>query len=102
METNELIKLSKNHYLKALELLETRDYYDAAEKAWLTVETLRKAFLIAIGVPYEKTRSISYSLPLFNRIMRTLGYNEMLKDYEWFHYKLHAMGFMKILHLWMR
>ena len=93
MKIEELIKRAQNYYLKALELLETRDFYDASEKAWLAVETLRKAFLVAMGVPYEKTRSINYSLPLFSRIMRALGYDEMLKNYEWFHHKLRAMGF---------
>ncbi|MHA1590511.1 MAG: PaREP1 family protein [Candidatus Njordarchaeales archaeon] len=93
MKIEKLIKRAQNYYLKALELLETRDFYDASEKAWLAVETLRKAFLVAMGVPYEKTRSINYSLPLFSRVMRALGYDEMLKNYEWFHHKLHAMGF---------
>jgi len=56
MKIEELIKRAQNYYLKALELLETRDFCDASEKAWLAVETLRKAFLVAMGVPYEKNQ----------------------------------------------
>ena len=93
VNVEELINKAEMNYLKALELLESMDYYDAAEKAWLVVENLRKAFLVAIGVPYEKSKSINYSLPLFSKLMRALGYQDLLKDYEWFSYKLHFMGF---------
>jgi len=93
MDVNELIKRADSYYLKALELLETKDFYDAAEKAWLAIETLRKAFLVALGVPYDKAKSINYALPLLSKLMRGLGLKTVLRDYEWFHHKLHAMGF---------
>ena len=34
------------------------DIRDAAEKAWLAIETMRKAFLVAVGVPYKKRRAL--------------------------------------------
>ena len=93
MSVDDLIKKANEYYTVALKLLDSRDIYDAAEKAWCCVETLRKALLVALGVPYDKAKSVSYGVPLFNKIMKALGLKELLKDYEWFHYKLHAMGF---------
>ena len=85
--------MAERHYTHALRLIETNDIYDAAEKAWLAIETIRKAFLVAIGVPYEMAKSVSYSLPLFNRLLKALGLKDLLRVYESFYYRLHAMGF---------
>jgi len=93
LNVDDLVKKAKEHYMHALKLLDSGDIYDAAEKAWLAIETLRKAFLVAVGVPCEKTKSISYSLPLFNRLLRALGLRELLRNYEFLYFKLHAMGF---------
>ena len=93
MNVDELIEVAEGHYTHALKLIETNDIYDAAEKAWLAIETMRKTFLVALGVPYEKTKSIAYSLPLFNRLLKALGLKDLLRMYESFYYRLHAMGF---------
>ena len=97
MELDELISAGLRNYEKAIELLDRGDYYDAAEKAWSAVESFRKAFLVALGVPYQKVRTISYCLPLFGRLMRALGLKKLLRRYEWFDYKLHIMGFYERL-----
>ena len=97
LNTNELIEVAERHYAYALRLIETNDIYDAAEKAWLAVETIRKAFLVALGVSYEKAKSVSYSLPLFNRLLKALGLRDMLRMYESFYFRLHAMGFYENL-----
>lgn len=44
--------------MHTLKLLDSGDIYDAAEKAWLAIETMRKAFLVAVGVPYKKRRAL--------------------------------------------
>lgn len=93
MNIEELIQKANEYYIAALKLLDSGDIYDAAEKAWYCIETLRKTLLVALGVPYEKAKTVSYGLPLFNKIMKALGLRELLRDYEWFHYKLHSMGF---------
>ncbi|MEX0568541.1 MAG: PaREP1 family protein [Candidatus Njordarchaeota archaeon] len=97
MDIDELIKIAEKHYTQALKLIEADDIYDAAEKTWLAIETIRKAFLVALGVPYEKTKSVAYSLPLFNRLLKALGLKDILRMYESFYYRLHAMGFYKNL-----
>ncbi len=97
MNVEEMINAGFRNYEKAIELLDRGDYYDAAEKAWSGVEYLRKAFLVALGVPYEKARTINYGLPLFGRLLRALGLKKLLRRYEWFDYKLHIMGFYERL-----
>ena len=92
MEVEDLIDAGFGEYERALELLDRGDHYDAAEKAWNAIEFLRKAFLVALGVPYQKARTVNYGLPLFSRLLRALGLRELLRDYEWFDYKLHIMG----------
>ena len=93
MNLESLLHSAFADYEKALELLQSEDYYDAAEKAWNAIETLRKAFLVALGVPYDKAKTVNYGLPLFSRLMRALGLRKLLRKYEWFDYKLHIMGF---------
>lgn len=97
LEVDDLILRAKMDYTKALELLESEDFYDAAEKAWSAIEDIRKAFLVAAGMPYEKAKTVNYALPIFNALMRALGFKELLKNYEWFEYKLHIMGFYERL-----
>ncbi len=99
MDVGELINAGLRDYERAIELLDRGDYYDAAEKAWNAIESFRKAFLVALGVPYQKARTVSYGLPLFGRLMRALGLKKLLRRYEWFDYKLHIMGFYERLTL---
>ena len=97
MKPEDLINAGFGNYEKALELLVRGDCYDAAEKAWSAIECLRKAFLVALGVPYQKVRTANYSLPLFSKLLRALGLRNLLRRYEWFDYKLHIMGFYERL-----
>lgn len=59
LDIDELIEVVGRHHVHALRLIETNDIYDAAEKAWMAIETMRKALLVAIGVSYEKAKSIA-------------------------------------------
>jgi len=97
LDIDELIEVAERHHVHALRLIETNDIYDAAEKAWLAIETMRKALLVAIGVPYEKAKSVAYGLPLFSRLLKAPGLRDMLRTYESFYYRLHAMGFYENL-----
>ncbi len=90
---DELISNAKKSYEDALKLLETQDYYDAAEKAWRAIEFLRKALLVAAKIPYEKAKTIAIGLPLFSDILRLLGAKRTLDLYDKLAFKLHIMGF---------
>jgi len=89
----ELIEQAVESYNKALEFLGKGDVFDAAEKAWRAVENIRKALLVAVGIPYDKAKTINYGYPLFSRILRALGQKDLLEKYEWFESILHAKGF---------
>ena len=94
---NELLEKSHGLYEKALELLSRGDHYDAAEKAWSSVECLRKAFLVALKIPYERAKTISQGLVLFSDILRKLNRRDILKLYDQLMLRLHILGFYEQL-----
>lgn len=89
----ELVKSAERAYSEALRLLERGDVYDAAEKAWKAVEDMRKAFLVAVGVPYDKAKTISIGYTIFSKLLRLIGAKGLLKDYAFFESTLHSHGF---------
>jgi len=89
----EIIRRGWEDYSKALELLETRDFYDAAEKAWSAIENFRKAILIAMKIPYDVAKSIREGVPIFSRVLEILGYDSLIKMYFYFSSRLHTLGF---------
>lgn len=90
---DELLSRAYDLYEEALELLSKKDYYDAAEKAWGSVELVRKAFLVALKIPYEKAKTTRYGLTLFSDILRHLGRRDLLKAYDRLMLRLHILGF---------
>jgi len=95
-EYEDLVAKARDIYYKSLELFERGDYYDAAEKGWRTVELARKALLVAVGVPLEKARNIEFSLPIFSRILKSLGRKNLLDEYYKFDSCLHIRGFYEM------
>jgi len=96
-DIDRLLGKSYELYEKALELLSRGDYYDAAEKAWSSVEYMRKAFLVASKIPYEKEKTISQGLVLFSDILRGLDRRDILKLYDQLMLGLHILGFYEQL-----
>ncbi|MEX0568028.1 MAG: PaREP1 family protein [Candidatus Njordarchaeota archaeon] len=90
---SELIEKSYEIYEKALELLSRGDYYDAAEKAWSSIEYMRKAFLVALNVPYSQAKTINKGLILFSDILRKLNRRDLLRIYDQLMLRLHILGF---------
>ncbi len=97
MDFEELVEKARNVYNEALELYERGDFIDAAEKGWCTVELLRKALLVAVGIPYDKARSLEFSLPIFARILRSLKRRDLLDAYYMFDSSLHIRGFYEMI-----
>ena len=89
----ELVGRGWKDYSKALELLETGDFYDAAEKAWSAIENFRKAILVAMKIPYDVAKSIREGVPLFSRVLEILGYHSLTRMYFYFSSRLHTLGF---------
>ena len=69
MEIRELVAKAWEIYEKALELLETGNIRDAAEKSWLAVETMRKTIMVASKIPYEKTERVNLALNAFSKTL---------------------------------
>jgi len=90
---SELMEKSYEIYEKALELLSRGDYYDAAEKAWSSIEYMRKAFLVALNVPYREAKTINKGLILFSDILRKLNRRDLLRIYDQLMLRLHILGF---------
>ncbi|MHA1616136.1 MAG: PaREP1 family protein [Candidatus Njordarchaeales archaeon] len=90
---DEFIRRGWDDYSKALELLETGDFYDAAEKAWSAIENFRKAALIAMKIPHDVARSVREGVPIFSRVLEILGYDTLTKMYFYFNSRLHTLGF---------
>lgn len=97
MDINDLVLEAWNIYEEAKKLLEKEDIRDAAEKAWLAVETMRKAILVAAKIPYEETKKVSIALPVFNNILIALGEKELLDKYYTFQSTLHSSAFYEDL-----
>ena len=93
LNLDELLSRSRQDYARALELLDRGDIRDAAEKAWCAVETLRKALLVAVKIPYDLARNISPGLPVFIRLLRALKQAELLEKYFFFNSHIHIFGF---------
>ena len=93
METRELKAKAWEIYEKALELLETGDIRDAAEKSWLAVETMREAIMVASNIPYEKAKKINLALNVFSKILEILDHEDLLSEYYALHATLHGMAF---------
>jgi len=93
MNVNELIKRAIYLYELSLDALERDDYVDACEKAWGCVEATRKAFLVKAGISYNIAKSIAHGIPIFTRLLKKLGRENLLEKYTYFNYKLHTMGF---------
>ncbi|MEX0569396.1 MAG: PaREP1 family protein [Candidatus Njordarchaeota archaeon] len=97
MDFRDLIARAKELYQEGLRLFDRGDYYDVAEKGWCTVELLRKAVLVAVGVPYEKASNIEFGLPMFTRILKILGRKDLLDSYYKFSSCLHIYGFYEMV-----
>ena len=93
----ELVSKAREVYQKALELLERGDYFDSAEKGWCAVELMRKALLVAVGIPLDKAKSLDFSMPIFARILKGLGRRDLLKEYYRFDSCLHIRGFYEMI-----
>jgi len=93
METRELIAKAWEIYEKALELLETGDIRDAAEKSWLAVETMRKAIMVASNIPYEKAKKVNLALNVFSKILEILNHEDLLSEYYALNATLHGTAF---------
>ena len=93
MEINDLVTEAWRIYEEAKKLLEEEDIRDSAEKAWLAVETMRKAILLAAKIPYEETKKVSIAIPVFNNILIALGAKELLDKYYTFQSTLHSLTF---------
>lgn len=93
----EPILKAKSVYEKTLEPLDRDDYLDAAEKGWYAVELMRKALLVAVGIPPEKAGRLEFSMPIFTRLLKVLERRELLRDYFRFDSCLHMRGFYEML-----
>jgi len=93
MDSDKLVLEAWSIYEEAKKLLDEGDIRDAAEKAWLAVEVMRKAIMVAAKIPYEETKKISVALPIFNNIMVVLGEKELLDKYYAFQSTLHGLSF---------
>ena len=80
-------------YEKAIEMLNRGDIRDAAEKAWLAVENMRKAIMVAAKIPYETTKKISIALNIFNGILKALNAETILEKYYYLQATLHGLSF---------
>ena len=90
---DDLISDADKYYRESLKLLDSGDIYDAAEKAWSAIESLRKACLVATKIPYEIAKTVSKGLPLFIRILRALGRKDLVDKYMSLEQQLHSLGF---------
>ncbi len=90
---SDLIADAKASFEKALELIEREDYYDAAEKAWRAIETMRKAVLVAAKIPYQYAKTVNIGLPLFSDFLRNIKKKKALDLYDRLAYRLHILGF---------
>ncbi len=97
MNFEELIEKAKNVYNEGLKLYEEGDFIDAAEKGWSSAELLRKALLVAAGIPYDKAKSLEFGLPIFTRILRSLGRKDLLDVYYKYDSSLHIRGFYEMI-----
>jgi len=93
MEIKELVAKAWEIYEKALELLETGNIRDAAEKSWLAVETMRKTIMVASKIPYEKTERVNLALNVFSKILEILDHEDLLSEYYALNATLHGMAF---------
>lgn len=97
MDYEELIEKAKNVYNEGIKLYEEGDFIDAAEKGWCSVELLRKALLVAVGIPYDKAKNLEFGLPIFTRILRSLRKRDLLDAYYKFDSSLHIHGFYEMI-----
>ncbi len=97
VKLEELLSRSKQDLSKALELLERGDVRDAAEKAWSSIENMRKALLVAVKIPYDLAKNISTGVPLFIRILRALNRKDLLEKYFFFNSHIHIYGFYEMI-----
>ncbi len=80
-------------YEEAKNLLKEGDIRDAAAKAWLVVETMRKAIMVAAKIPYEETKKINIAIPVFSSILIGLREKDLLDKYYTLQSTLHGMSF---------
>jgi len=90
------IAMTHEFYNDAIRLLNRRDIYDAAEKAWGAVENARKAFLVAIGVPEAKASSVEFGVTFFVKVLRKLNRKDLVEKYYSLDYCLHIKGFYEV------
>lgn len=93
------VNLALRMYDDALKLLEKGDIFDAAEKAWGAVESARKAFLVAAGVPEDKAGSVEFGVAFFVRLLRKLNRKDLVEKYYSFDYSLHIKASMSFKYL---
>jgi len=97
LNATDLINRAQNGFGLSLNLLEKGDVRDAAEKAWRSIEDIRKALLVAVKIPYEIAKTITNGVPLFSKIMRALGRKNLLRMYFYFNSRLHTLGFYEMI-----
>ncbi|MHA1675594.1 MAG: PaREP1 family protein [Candidatus Njordarchaeales archaeon] len=93
MGREELTVKAWEAYDKALELLRMGDIPDAAEKAWLAVENMRKAIMVASNIPYDVTKKVNLALNIFSKLLEILGHEDLLSEYYALNATLHGMAF---------
>jgi len=93
MEYEDLRRKAWEAYEKAVEMLNKGDIRDSAEKAWLAIENMRKAIMVAAKVPYDVTKKISVALNIFNGILKVLNAESLLERYYYFQATLHGLSF---------
>jgi len=97
MNLEELLNTCEQNFIKAMDLLDKGDVRDAAEKAWGSIEAMRKALLVAVKIPYEIAKNVSTGLPLFTKILRALGRKDLLEKYFFFNSHVHIYGFYEMV-----
>lgn len=97
LDEMDLIDRAKNDFKLSLSLLEKGDVRDAAEKAWMTIENIRKALLVAVKIPYEIAKTVVNGVPLFSKILKILGKKNLLRMYFYFNSRLHTLGFYEMV-----
>jgi len=93
----ELIDKARDDLRLALDMLEKGDIRDAAEKAWRSIENIRKALLVAVKIPYDIAKTVGSGVPLFSKILKALGRRNLLRMYFYFESRLHSLGFCEMI-----
>lgn len=73
------------------------DIRDAAEKGWRAIESMRKALLVVVRIPYDIAKTVTSGIPLFSKILKAIGRRDLLRMYFYFNSRLHTLGFYEMI-----